>query len=121
MLQQRGTATAECTHAESQHVAYRATELAADFLAHTLRNGHGSDAPRLRAPNDAVVRVPVLHHVLRQLRRLAGARLADDDDDLVLGDDLRGTGGTCCMTTGSADADTSASRQRTFINSSRTV
>mmetsp|Transcript_3805 Transcript_3805/g.8624 ORF Transcript_3805/g.8624 Transcript_3805/m.8624 type:complete len:547 (+) Transcript_3805:1499-3139(+) len=70
---------------EADRVADLVAELAPHLVGDALRDGHGSDAAWLRAADlHTAVGEPGLVKVLRDLRRLARARLADDDEALVL-------------------------------------
>lgn len=51
------------------------------LLRDTLRDTHSGDTTRLRATDEAVLRVAFLVQELGELRRLAGTGLADDHDD----------------------------------------
>ena len=75
---------------EADRVACELPRGAVHLVGDALRDADGADPPRLRhqdvdgaslAPLD-----PVLHNVLRHLRGLPAARLALDDDDLVVAD-----------------------------------
>ena len=75
---------------ESNAVADLVPELGVELVRHTCRHTHGSDATRLRAADlHALGGVAVLVQILRNLRRLARARLADDDEDLVIAHGLQ--------------------------------
>ena len=69
---------------EADLVADRLAERRVELLRDARRHGARGDAARLRVADEAVHAAPELEADLRQLRRLAGARLAADDDDLVL-------------------------------------
>jgi translation initiation factor 6 (eIF-6) len=71
---------------ETNAVSDLLAELDVHLLGHTLRNGHGSDTTGLRAGNHLGVLVGevVEEHELRNLRRLSGTRLTDEDEDLRL-------------------------------------
>ena len=74
---------------EADRVADVVAELAPHLLRDARRHRHGRDAARLRAPHDlAATGVARLVQVLRDLRRLAAPRLADDDQHLVRVDGL---------------------------------
>mmetsp|Transcript_48295 Transcript_48295/g.116129 ORF Transcript_48295/g.116129 Transcript_48295/m.116129 type:complete len:439 (+) Transcript_48295:308-1624(+) len=74
---------------EADRVAHLVAQLGAHLLGDARRHRHGGDAPRLRAADLLVVSgVARLVQVLRDLRRLARARLAHDDEHLVLVDRL---------------------------------
>lgn len=68
---------------EADGVADLCAQPHAHLLGDALRNRHRCDAARLRAADHAARRVPRLKQVLRELRRLARARLPDDDEHLV--------------------------------------
>ena len=53
-----------------------------------LGNAHGSDAPRLGAPNKTELSVALLHQVLGKLRRLTSSRLGHDNNDCVFSNDV---------------------------------
>ena len=72
-------------HLVADRVAERALELLRDARGDRARG----DAPRLRVADQPVDAAPELEADLGQLRRLARARLAADDDDLVLADRAR--------------------------------
>ena len=59
-------------------------EAAPDLFGDALGDRHGGDSTRLRAANLEPVGVPRFGEVLRHLRRLARAGVADNDEDLVL-------------------------------------
>ena len=67
-------------HLEAHRFAQRRTEFLRDALG---RRGSG-DTPRLRMADHALLATSQFQANLRQLRRLAGTRLARDDDDLVV-------------------------------------
>ena len=64
-------------------VADGPAELDAELLGDALGDGAGGEPPRLRVGDGAAHAAPELEADLRQLRRLARAGLAGDDDDLV--------------------------------------
>lgn len=51
------------------------------LLADPFGDRHGSDSPRLRAANHAVVAVSILVEELGELSGLAATSFADDNDD----------------------------------------
>jgi hypothetical protein len=61
-------------------------QLDVHLLGHTLRYRHGGDSARLRASHHLriLLREIVKEHELRDLRRLSGTGLADEDEDLRL-------------------------------------
>lgn len=66
-------------------VAHLVAESASHFLGDTSRNRHGGYSTRLRTADlEAAFGETAFVQVLRELSRLARARLAFDDDDLVL-------------------------------------
>jgi len=71
---------------EAHLVADDAAELLPELLSDALRDRARGDAPRLRVPD---VLITELEEDLGQLRRLARAGLAGDNDDLVLPDGAR--------------------------------
>ena len=77
-----GCATAQGigkTHLET----HRFAQWRAQFLRDALGRRRGGDAPWLRMADHALLAPSQFQANLRQLRRLAGPRLARDDDDLV--------------------------------------
>ena len=60
------------------------SELRAQFLRDPVGDGARRDATRLRMPDQPADATTECQADLRQLRRLAGPRLATDDDDLVV-------------------------------------
>ena len=72
------------THFETDGLADPHVELRGE----PARDGLRSDAPRLRVTDHPEDAAPGLEAELRQLRRLAAARVAADDDDAVLRDRL---------------------------------
>jgi hypothetical protein len=75
--------------AETDLVADEAAGLALQLLGDARRRGAGGDPPRLRMADQAARAATELEADLRDLRRLAGAGLAADDDHLVLRDQRR--------------------------------
>ena len=71
---------------ESDRVADLGADPTADLLGDAGRDRHGGDTPRLGARNlHTVLGVATLVQVLRQLRRLARARLGRHNQHLVVG------------------------------------
>ena len=62
-----------------QKRAHGGTDL--HLFTDTLRNRHGSDTPRLGAPDDTIGAIPILVQELRKLSSLSRAGLTDDDDN----------------------------------------
>lgn len=71
-------------------VCHLLSQVGADFLAHSLCHTHGCHSARLRAAHHAVAGVAVLVQVLRQLGRLAAARLPNNNYDAVVPADANG-------------------------------
>ena len=71
---------------EPDRVSHVLAQLAADLVSDSFGDGNRGHPPRLRAANQAVAVKALFHQILRQLRGLARARLANDDDDLVVPD-----------------------------------
>ena len=69
---------------EADAVADLLAEPAPKLLGDALGDAHRRDAARLRAAELAAGRVAGLGQVLRHLRRLAAARLADHDEHLFV-------------------------------------
>jgi hypothetical protein len=69
---------------ESDGVADFLSKPAADLFRNTFRHRHGSDTPRLRAANSTPVSKTCFCKVLNHLCGLAGASVADNDQDLML-------------------------------------
>ena len=70
---------------EADAVADLLAQLDVELVGDALGDRHGRHAARLRAGDELarLVRQLVVEHVLRDLGRLAGARLADEDEDLA--------------------------------------
>lgn len=60
------------------------TQTAPVLLGHPLGHGHGGHSTGLRAADLAPSGVAGLRQVLSDLRGLTGARLSDDDQDLIV-------------------------------------
>ena len=73
---------------EADRVANGVAERCVEFVGDPLRHGAGGQAARLGVAYGAADAAAEFQADLRQLRGLAGARLAGDDDHLVLGDGL---------------------------------
>ena len=75
--------------AEAHLVADDLSQRRGQLLRDPRRDAAGGDASRLRMPDQPADAAPVLEADLGQLRGLAGAGLAADDDDLVVGHGAR--------------------------------
>jgi hypothetical protein len=69
---------------ETDCIANLLAEGAADLLSNTFCHRHGSDATGLRAAYSTIVCVSIFKKILRHLSCLAGSRVPDNDEDLVL-------------------------------------
>src|SRR5690606_39045111 len=74
---------------EAHLVADDVTEAGAELLGDALGDGARGDPPRLGVPDRAAYAAPELQADLRQLCRLARARLPRHDDDLMVADRRR--------------------------------
>ena len=74
---------------EADLVADDGSGLGAKLLRDSRRHGARGDPSRLRVADEPALAAADRHADLRQLRGLAGARFAADDDDLMVADRLR--------------------------------
>ena len=69
---------------ESNRVAHQVANLPAFLVRHSLRHARRRHTTRLRATDQSIVRIALLVQVLRELRRLSGARFSHNHNHLVL-------------------------------------
>ena len=73
-----------CAVFKTDRVPDLMTNFGTHFLRNTRSNGHGRDTSRLCTSYPAFVRETLLCQVLCHLSRLAGTRVTDDDENLML-------------------------------------